>query len=254
MEGFLIFLSVFVTLASSVCTASLVPFRLYRLRVEKRFFKSVKIGRLEIIVPMFVLSVIGCLLTLFIWAIVPTLYYAVGLDTDVLFTVPLAVAVVYVVAFVLTEFLCVRYSGNKQYQEEHPEEFVKVEPVVEQSVKDEPIVEEPVEEVHTVEEAPVVEEAPIEAEPIVEQPAVEEPIVEEQPIAVAEPIEEVPVVEEQPIEEAPVEEQPEAVQEEQTESQAEEQAGEQTEETPEQSEEQTPEQTEEAETKKADEE
>ena len=141
MDGLLVFLTVFVTLASSVCTAVLVPFRQYRLRVEPRFFKRVKVKFLSflfagvggsnseqgdvknfgVIVPMFVLHIIGYALTLLICAIVPTLYYAVGLETDVLFVIPLGIALVYVIAVVITEYMCVRFSRNmlKQEQGQH---------------------------------------------------------------------------------------------------------------------------------------
>lgn len=138
MDWFWIFLVVFVTLLSSVCTALLVPLRQYRLRVEPRFFQRVKVkfpaflfagvgGRRSnqgdvknfgVIVPMFVLHIVGYVLTLFIWAIVPTLYYRVGIDLDVLFVIPLAVAVAFVVAVVVTELVCVQISRKKQLEQQ----------------------------------------------------------------------------------------------------------------------------------------
>ena len=142
MEQFLIFLTVFITLISSVCTALLTPFRQHGLRIEPRFFKRIRVpfpasllfkgigdkseqGDVKtfgVIVPMFVLHIVGYLLSLFIWAFVPVLYFRLGIDTDILFTIPLGIAVLYVVAVVVTELLCVRFSRAKQQQEQSAEE------------------------------------------------------------------------------------------------------------------------------------
>lgn len=114
MDGLLIFLTVFVTLVCSVCTALLTPFRQLRLRVEQRFFKTVRFKGVSVIVPMFVLFIVGLLLTVLIWVLVPLLYYRAGIDLDVLVVVPVAVAVPYAIAVVLTEFICVYISRNRQ--------------------------------------------------------------------------------------------------------------------------------------------
>lgn len=138
MDGFLIFLTVFVTLISAICTAALVPIRQRSLRVEPRFFKRIKvpfpasllfagIGKdaehkdvksFGVIVPMFVLHVVGYLLTALTFAIVPVAYYRFGVETDILFVIPLGIAVLYVVVVVVTELLCVRFSRNRQQQEQ----------------------------------------------------------------------------------------------------------------------------------------
>lgn len=147
MGAFAIFSVVFVTLVSSLCTALLVPFRQYGLRVEPRFFKRIKVKfpsflfvgigskkseqsdvrNFGVIIPMFVLHIVGYLLTLLIWAIVPALYYRVGVDLDVLVLIPLAIAIPFVIAVVITEYVCVWFSGKKKHEEEHTEENQHVE-------------------------------------------------------------------------------------------------------------------------------
>ena len=142
MDAFLIFLTVFITLVCSLCTALLVPLRQLRLRVEPRFFKRIKVkfpaflfvgigGRraeqgdvanFGVIIPMFVLHIVGYVLSVLILAIVPALYYKAGVDTDVLFLIPLAFAVPFVVAVVVTEYLCVSITRKKQQEEEQAEQ------------------------------------------------------------------------------------------------------------------------------------
>ena len=158
MEGFLIFLTVFVTLISSVCTALLIPFRQRRL-----FAKGI---------PMLVLNILGYALTLFIWAIVPALYYRVGLDTDILFVIPLGIAVVFVVAVVITEFVCGRKNRKEQADEEQPVEEPNAEAQQEQ------VEEETVEDIQV--EPEQLEEAPVVVEEQVETAQPEETVVEPQ--------------------------------------------------------------------------
>ena len=142
MDAFLIFLTVFVTLVCSLCTALLVPLRQRKLRVDPSLFLRIKvpfpasllfvgIGKKStredvqnfgVILPMFVLHILGYLLTVLIWALVPTLYYKAGMDTDILFVIPLAVAVPYVIAVVLAEYCCVKKSRNKQSEQPQDEE------------------------------------------------------------------------------------------------------------------------------------
>ena len=103
MDSFLIFLTVFITFISSACTAILVPFK------QRRWLaKSI---------PMLVLNIIGYALTVFIWTIVPVLYSRFGLETDVLFVIPLGIAVLYVVAVVVTEFAV--FAVNKVGGDKH---------------------------------------------------------------------------------------------------------------------------------------
>lgn len=138
MEAFLIFLTAFITLVSSVSVALLVPLRQYRLRIDPRFFKRIKVkfpafmfaeiggskseyGNVKdfgVIIPMFILHIVGYVLALFIGAIVPVLYYRLGIDTDVLFVIPLGIAVLYVIAVVVTEYLCVSFSRKKQLEQQ----------------------------------------------------------------------------------------------------------------------------------------
>ena len=79
---------------------------------------------------MLVLNIVGYVLTAFIWAIVPILYRW-GMDTDVLFVVPLGVAVLFVIAVVVTEFVC-RAIARKRQQEEADEELFVEEPKTEE--------------------------------------------------------------------------------------------------------------------------
>lgn len=153
MDVFLIFLTVFLTLVCSLCTALLVPLRQRRLRVEPRFFKRVKVpfpasalfagignksdtGNVQnfgVIIPMFVLHIVGYVCSLLIWAIVPVLYYRAGIDTDILFIIPLAIAVLFVVAVVVTEYLCVSFSRKKLLEEQTSEEHTEEEKTEESS-------------------------------------------------------------------------------------------------------------------------
>ena len=141
MEELWVFLVVFGTLICSLCTATLVPLRQYSLRIDARYFRRVKVkffaflfagigGRRSeqgdvknfgVIVPMFVLHVLGYVLTLFIWAIVPTLYYRFGIDLDVLVLIPFAVAMPFGIAVVVTEFICVSLSSKRQIRENQSE-------------------------------------------------------------------------------------------------------------------------------------
>ena len=132
MDG-LILLVVFVTLICSVCTALLVPFRQLWLGVDPQYFKRVKVkfpaflfvglgGRKSkygnvkeygVIAPMFVLHILGYLLTLLLWAAMPTLYYRFGIDLDVLVVVPLAFALLFTIIVVVTEAICVSISRKR---------------------------------------------------------------------------------------------------------------------------------------------
>lgn len=279
MDVLLIFLTVFVTLIASLCTALLAPLRQLRSRVDPSYFKRVKVpypvsylfvgiggkrsktgdvSKYGVISPMFVLHILGYLLTLFIWAIVPVAYQFGPIDLDVLFVIPLAVAVFDVIVVVLTEVICVAYVKRKQLEASYEEDFiedapvvpvapakkanvakVEKEPIAEQSIETESVVEEAQpEEKQSVEESAVEEVQPVE-EQSVEEVAVEqavEPIAEEpQPVveehAEAEPEEVVVADVEQPVEEpqvaeqvdqAPAEEVSEPASEETTETPAEE--------------------------------
>lgn len=180
MDAFLIFLTVFITLISSACTALLVPLR------QRRFLAK---G-----IPMLVLNIVGYALAVFIWAIVPTLYYRVGIDTDVLFVIPMGIAIVFVVAVVIVEFVCGLHNRQNQGEEVETEEeqLIEEEPVAEQSadeqvdvqpeeeqveevteeVQDEPV-EEPVQEATAEENAEVERVEAEEVQPEQEQPAEE---------------------------------------------------------------------------------
>ena len=122
----MIFVTVFITLVCSACTALLVTFRKLSLRNKK------EIGKVTILV----LQIVGYVLTAFIWAIVPTLYYRVGLDLDVLILIPVAVAVPYVIAVVLTEYLRIFFVRRKQSKEEHSNEPVEEQYAEQQQVEE----------------------------------------------------------------------------------------------------------------------
>ena len=132
-----VFLVVFVTLMCSACTALLVPLRQRRLHIEPKYFKRVKVKFLSllfvgignkseqgdvknfgVIVPMFVLHIVGYVLAAFILVSIPTFYYRVGLDLDALFTVPLLITVPYITAVVITETVCVSMSRKRAKLEE----------------------------------------------------------------------------------------------------------------------------------------
>ena len=236
MDVLLIFLTVFVTLIASLCTALLAPLRQLRSRVDPSCFKRVKlpypvsylfvgiggkrsktgdVSKYGVIIPMFVLHILGYLLTLFIWAIVPVLYYRVGIDLDVLFVIPLGVAVFDVRVVVLTEVICVAYANKKQLEESYEEEPIEEAPVAPVApVKEEVVeeVEQPAEEEAVEESQLAVEEQPVEQveDPIVEEvakePVVEEPIAEEPAVEEVVEVEQPQPVEETKVEEAPVEE------------------------------------------------
>ena len=172
MDAFLIFITVFITLISSACTAILVPLR------QRRWLAK---G-----IPMLVLNILGYALTVFIWIIVPVLYSRFGLETDILFVIPLGIAVLYVVAVVVTEFVCgslSRKNQPKEAQHEEPQPETELveenveEPIVEtqpeEQVEAEPVEEQPIEEQAVAEVQP--EEEPVKEEPIIEQPEQEQP-------------------------------------------------------------------------------
>ena len=134
-------LVVFVTLICSACTALLVPFRQPWLNIDPKYFKRVKVkfpaflfvgiggkkseyGNVKeygVIVPMFVLHILGYVVTLLLWAAMPTLYYRFGIDLDVLVVVPLAVALPFTIAVVVTEAVCRSVNRKKQLDDESAE-------------------------------------------------------------------------------------------------------------------------------------
>ena len=133
MEGFLIFLTIFVTLISAVVVAMLVPYRQRLLRLDPSVFKRVKVPfplswffvgtgddeqrnvrQYGVILPMFILHIVGYALAILIVALVPCLYQFAGMELDVLFVVPLAVAVFFVLVVFITEILCAKYFNAKQ--------------------------------------------------------------------------------------------------------------------------------------------
>ena len=65
-----------------------------------------------VILPMFVLHIIGYILTVGIWAAVPVLY-RYGVDLEYLWAVPLAVDLVYTLTLTVTEAVCVRVSARR---------------------------------------------------------------------------------------------------------------------------------------------
>ena len=183
MDAFLIFLTVFVTLVSSLCTALLIPLRQRRILAKG--------------MPMLVLNIVGYAITVLIWAIVPTLYYRVGIDTDVLFVIPLGIAVLFVVAVIVTEVICGSLGRKVKKEKAQPKEQIVEEPAQQEQVVEEQVAEELVDEVQEepveiqTEEAHTEEQQP-ETE-IVEQQPVEEQVAEVQ----EEPVEEIQPIEEQ---------------------------------------------------------
>ncbi len=131
MTAFWTFAVVVVTLAASMCTALLAPMRQRRLKVDGQYFRRVKVRYLYflfgsmgtkqegrdvrsygVILPMFVLHIIGYILTVGIWAAVPVLY-RYGVDLEYLWAVPLAVDLVYTLTLTVTEAVCVRVSARR---------------------------------------------------------------------------------------------------------------------------------------------
>ena len=186
----LTFLVVFVTLICSACTALLVPFRQNWSRVDPKYFKRVKVKFLSflfvgiggnksehgnvknygVIIPMFVMHILGYLLTIGLWLAMPLLYYRVPLDLDVLVVVPVAVALPFTVLVIATEAICVAVVRNRQKAElaedeveegaveEQASEIVEEQEPIPANVAEEPAPEESAPEEQTSEEPEVPEE------------------------------------------------------------------------------------------------
>lgn len=131
-EPWLIFLVVLVTLVCALCTALLVPLRQRFSRIDPKYFRRVRVrfpsflfagigsrqgtGNVReygVIVPMFVLHVLGYLFTVAICVAVPVLYYRYGVDLTELWAAPVAITLVHTVAVVATEASVLRVSRKK---------------------------------------------------------------------------------------------------------------------------------------------
>ncbi len=138
-ESLLVFLVVFVTLVCSVCTGLLTPLRQRFSKVDPRYFRRVKVrfpsfmfagigdksstGNVKtygVITPMFVLHIIGYILTIALWIAVPVLYQY-GVDLTELWAAPLAAALLQTVLVVVTEAVCLNIS-RKRASEGDPEQ------------------------------------------------------------------------------------------------------------------------------------
>lgn len=130
-DPWLISLVVCATLLASVCTALLVPLRQRYSRIDPRYLRRVKVriffflfagigdkketGNVRtfgIIVPMFVLHLVGYLLTVALWVTVPLLYQY-GVDLSELWVVPVGFALFHTVTVVVTETVCYRISQKR---------------------------------------------------------------------------------------------------------------------------------------------
>lgn len=119
-----------VTLLASVCTALLVPLRQRYSKIKPKYFRKVKVkfpsflfagigsrkdmGNVRaygVIVPMFVLHILGYLLTLALWITVPLLYQY-GVDLSELWVAPVVFALFHTVTVVITEAMCLRKSNR----------------------------------------------------------------------------------------------------------------------------------------------
>ena len=175
----LTFLVVFVTLICSACTALLVPFRQPWSRVDPKYFKRVKVKFLSfmfvgiggnksehgnvknygVIIPMFLMHILGYILTIAMWIAIPLLYYRVPLELDVLVVVPVAVALPFTVLVIVTEAICVAIGRNRQQAELGPEQDA------DDNVEETPIV---------TEEAGDTVEEPTDAPEVSEQKSIDE--------------------------------------------------------------------------------
>lgn len=137
MEEWLIALVVTVSVLSSVCTIFLVPLRQLFSKVDPRFFKRVKVkfpsflfvgigGRKSetgnvrtfgVIVPMFVLHIVGYLLTLAMWVTIP-FAWQYGMDLTELWAIPVAFAFLHTVLTVVTEAVCLKISRKRAAEEQ----------------------------------------------------------------------------------------------------------------------------------------
>lgn len=130
-------LLVIVTFLASAYTCVLVPLRQLFSKVDPKYFKRVKVkfpsflfvgtgGRKSetgnvrnygVTVPMFVLHIVGYLLTLATWIVIPVLDQFAGWDPDVLLAVPLSVALLQTVLTVTTEAVCMNVSRKRRAAE-----------------------------------------------------------------------------------------------------------------------------------------
>lgn len=134
-EPWLISMVVCVTLLASVCTCLLVPLRQRFSRIDPRYFRRIRVkfpsflfvgigNRKEtgdvrnfgVIVPMFVLHIVGYLLTAALWAVVPVLYQY-GVDLTELWIAPVAFALFHTVLVVTTEAICFHVGKKREYEQ-----------------------------------------------------------------------------------------------------------------------------------------
>ncbi len=130
-NSWLIFLVVFVSLISGVCTGLLVPLRQRYLKIDPELFKRVKVkfpsflfagigdkkttGNVKnfgVIVPMFVLHIVGYLVTAGMWVTVPLLYQY-GVELSELWAAPVVIALVYTIAVVIAEAVLSHLSAKR---------------------------------------------------------------------------------------------------------------------------------------------
>lgn len=136
-DELMIFLVIFVTLVASVCIGLLAPFRQPFSKVDPKYFKRKKVRFLSflfsgiggrksetgnvktygIILPMYVLHILGYVLTLALWIAMPLLYNPGGIDLDILVVVPVAVALFQTLAVVITESVCYAITRKKHREE-----------------------------------------------------------------------------------------------------------------------------------------
>lgn len=140
-DPWLVFLMVFATVVGSVCTGLLVPLRQRFSKIDPQYFKRVKVkfpsflfvgigNRREtgnvrsygVILPMFLLHILGYLLTIGMWIAVPFLYQYAGVDLDVLWVVPVAAALFQTVTEVVTEVVCVKICRKRAQRDATPTE------------------------------------------------------------------------------------------------------------------------------------
>lgn len=126
----MIALVVCATLLASASTALLVPLRQRYSRINPKYFRKVKVKfpsflfagigsrkdtgnvrKYGVIAPMFALHILGYVLTLALWFVVPLLYQY-GVDLSELWAAPVAFALFHTIVVVIAEAACMSKSNH----------------------------------------------------------------------------------------------------------------------------------------------
>ncbi len=136
-DPLMIFIVVFATLLAAAFTSIAVPVRQRFLHIDPKYFRRIKVRfpaflfvgigdkkdtgdvkNFGVIVPMFILQLLGYMWTVLLVIAIPVLYYRIGVDLDILVLVPFGVALVHMITVIAVEAGCVSYARRKQAGEE----------------------------------------------------------------------------------------------------------------------------------------